>query len=68
MLLSILSGAPARYRSRGVIRLNTGDVEPYEDQRMGVPGKGTQSEAEEHLKRMVQNQLDTKVSLERLTI
>ena len=48
-----------------MIRLNANDAEPYEDQRLEAPGVGTQSEAEEHLKKMVENQLNTNISLER---
>lgn len=45
--------------------MNTKDTAPYEDQRFGVPGKKTQSEAEQQLKRMIQTQLDTSVTLQR---
>ncbi|CAH3029833.1 unnamed protein product [Porites evermanni] len=57
-------GNPARYQSHGVIRMNRGDTRPFEDQRLGVPGIGTESEADQHLKDMVKNQLDTNVSLQ----
>jgi len=56
-------GNPARYQSRGVIRMNRGDTKPFEDQRLGVPGGGTESEADQHLREMVKNQLDTNVTL-----
>ena len=45
--------------------MDTKDSVPYEDQRFGVPGKRTESEAEQQLKRMVQTQLDTSVTLQR---
>ena len=48
--------------------MNRGDTRPFEDQRLGVPGIGTESEADQHLKDMVKNQLDTNVSLQRLII
>lgn len=38
---------------------------PYENQQLGAPGKGTISEAEDHLQDMLKTQLDTKVSLNR---
>jgi len=41
------------------------DKTPFADQRSDQPGEGTESEAEQQLKRMVQNQLDTNISLER---
>ena len=59
------SGNPNRYQSRGVIRMNRNDSKPFEDQRLGVPGTGTESEADQHLRGMVKNQLDTNVTLER---
>ena len=64
----LFSGNPARYQSRGVIRMNRGDTKPFEDQRLGVPGTGTESEADQHLRGMVQNQLDTNVTLERYDV
>ena len=48
--------------------MNKGDTRPFEDQRLGVPGIGTESEADQHLKEMVKNQLDTNVSLQRLIV
>lgn len=44
--------------------MNRGDTQPFEDQRLGVPGTGTESEADQHLRGMVKNQLDTNVTLE----
>ena len=44
--------------------MNRGDTRPFEDQRLGVPGTGTESEADQHLRGMVKNQLDTNVTLE----
>lgn len=44
--------------------MNRGDTRPFEDQQLGVPGTGTESEADQHLKGMVKNQLDTKITLE----
>ncbi|KAL9972608.1 hypothetical protein ACROYT_G018944 [Oculina patagonica] len=57
-------GNPARYQSRGVVRMDRNDSKPFEDQRLGVPGTGTESEADQHLRGMVKNQLDTNVTLE----
>jgi len=57
-------GNPARYQSRGVVRMNRDDSQPFEDQRLGVPGMVTESEADQHLRGMVKNQLDTHVTLE----
>ena len=48
--------------------MNRGDTKPFEDQRLGVPGTGTESEADQHLRGMVKNQLDTNVSLERYDV
>lgn len=45
--------------------MNTKDVTPFKDQRFDQPGEGTESEAEQQLKRMVQNQLDTTLTIER---
>ena len=45
--------------------MNRDDSEPFEDQRLGVPGTVTESEADQHLRGMVKNQLDTNVTLER---
>lgn len=45
--------------------MNRDDSKPFEDQRLGVPGTGTESEADQHLRGMVKNQLDTNVTLER---
>jgi hypothetical protein len=35
---------------------------PYENQQLGLPGKGTRSEAEDHLEEMLKTQLDTNVT------
>ena len=48
--------------------MNRGDTKPFEDQRLGVPGGGTESEADQHLREMVKNQLDTNVTLARYNI
>ena len=45
--------------------MNRDDSQPFEDQRLGVPGTVTESEADRHLRGMVKNQLDTHVTLER---
>ena len=45
--------------------MNRNDTRPFEDQRFGVPGVGTESEADQHLKGMVKNQLNTDVTLQR---
>lgn len=66
--LLLCSGNPARYQSRGVVRMNRDDSQPFEDQRLGVPGTVTESEADQHLRGMVKNQLDTHVTLERYTL
>lgn len=68
VFLLFCSGNPARYQSRGVVRMNRNDSKPFEDQRLGVPGTGTESEADQHLRGMVKNQLDTNVTLERYNI
>lgn len=57
-------GNPARYQSHGVIRMNRSDRKPFEDQRLGVPGTGTESEADQHLRGLVKNQLDTNITLQ----
>ncbi|XP_068701957.1 RNA-binding protein 41-like isoform X1 [Montipora foliosa] len=57
-------GNPARYQSRGVIRMNRSDAKPFTDQRLGIPGTGTESEADQHLKGLVKNQLDTNITLQ----
>lgn len=44
--------------------MNRDDSQPFEDQRLGVPGTVTESEADQHLRGMVKNQLDTHVTLE----
>lgn len=38
---------------------------PYENQQLGLPGNGTQSEAEIQLQEMLKTQLDTSVSFPR---
>lgn len=45
--------------------MNRDDSQPFEDQRLGIPGTVTESEADQHLRGMVKNQLDTHVTLER---
>ena len=45
--------------------MNRNDSKPFGDQRLGVPGSGTESEADQHLRGMVKNQLETNVTLER---
>jgi len=45
--------------------MNRDDSQPFEDQRLGVPGTVTEYEADQHLRGMVKNQLDTRVTLER---
>lgn len=44
--------------------MNRDDSQPFEDQRLGIPGTVTESEADQHLRGMVKNQLDTHVTLE----
>lgn len=48
--------------------MNDRDHTPFADQRSDQPGDGTESEAEQQLKRMIHNQLDTNISLQRYTI
>ena len=38
---------------------------PCENQQLGLPGKGTKSEAEDHLQEMLKMQLDTNVTFHR---
>ena len=45
--------------------MNRDDSQPFEDQRLGVPGMVAESEADQHIRGMVKNQLDTHVTLER---
>ncbi|XP_046852262.1 RNA-binding protein 41-like [Xenia sp. Carnegie-2017] len=58
-------GNPRRYKNRSVMRMIPNKNVPYENQQLGAPGKGTISEAEDHLQDMLKTQLDTKVSLNR---
>jgi len=58
MMTGIPCGNPLRYRSRGVIRTTRDDAIPFEDQQMGIPGKGTLSLAEMELKNLLKKQLD----------
>ena len=45
--------------------MNKSDAKPFTDQRLGIPGTGTESEADQHLKGLVKNQLDTNITLQR---
>ena len=48
--------------------MNRDDSQPFEDQRLGVPGTVAESEADQHLRGMVKNQLETHVTLERYVL
>ena len=55
------SGNPKRYKNRSVLRLVPNKEIPYESQQLGLPGKGTRSEADDHLQELLKTQLDTGV-------
>jgi hypothetical protein len=57
-MTGIPCGNPKRYKSRGVIRMVPNPTIPFEDQQVGIPGKGTISEAELEFKKLLENQLD----------
>jgi hypothetical protein len=56
-MTGIPCGNPERYKSRGVIRMTRSDI-PYENQQIGIPGQGTESEAEKELQNLIKNQLN----------
>lgn len=58
-MTGIPCGNPLRYKSKGVIRMVPDKSVPFEDQQIGIPGKGTLSEAEIEFQKLVKNQLDT---------
>lgn len=62
---NLFSGNPRRYKNRSVLRMVPDKTVPFENQQLGVPGRGTQSEAEDHLKDMLKTQLETNVSFQR---
>ncbi|XP_028400022.1 RNA-binding protein 41-like isoform X2 [Dendronephthya gigantea] len=55
-------GNPQRYKNRSVMRMVPNKEVPCENQQLGLPGKGTKSEAEDHLQEMLKTQLDTNVT------
>eukprot|EP01112_Ceratiomyxa_fruticulosa_P014832 TRINITY_DN429_c0_g1_i1.p1 TRINITY_DN429_c0_g1~~TRINITY_DN429_c0_g1_i1.p1 ORF type:complete len:420 (+),score=108.41 TRINITY_DN429_c0_g1_i1:1569-2828(+) len=52
-------GNPKKYLSRSVLRMVPNPEVPFEDLRWNVPGKGTQTKAEDMFNEMMKNQLDT---------
>ena len=64
-LLTLSSGNPQRYKNRSILRMVPDKAVPFENQQLGVPGKGTQTEAEDHLKDMLKTQLETNVTFQR---
>jgi len=56
-MTGIPCGNPARYKSRGVIRMTRSNI-PYENQQIGIPGKGTESDAETELQNLIKNQFN----------
>lgn len=57
-------GNPRRYKNRSILRMVPDKTVPFENQQIGVPGKGTQSEAEDHLRDMLKVQLLTDVTFQ----
>lgn len=57
-------GNPRRYQNRSILRMVPDKTVPFENQQLGVPGKGTQTEAEDHLKDMLKTQLQTNVTFQ----
>jgi len=56
-MTGIPCGNPLRYLSRGVIRMTRSSI-PYENQQIGIPGKGTESDAETELQNLIKNQFN----------
>jgi len=67
-MTGIPCGNPARYLSRGVTRMPSSHSTPFENQQIGIPGKGTESAAEEEVRHMVKNQLNPSAEYARKTL
>lgn len=61
-MTGIPCGNPKRYKSRAVIRMTRDDKVPYEDQQVGIPGSGTETEAEKEFKKLVEQQMNISAS------
>jgi len=61
-MTGIPCGNPKRYKSRAVIRMTRDDKIPYEDQQIGIPGTGTETEAEKEFKKLLDQQMNISVS------
>lgn len=57
-MTGIPCGNPKRYKSRAVIRMTRDDKVPYEDQQIGIPGQGTETEAEKEFKKLLDQQMN----------
>jgi hypothetical protein len=57
-MTGIPCGNPRRYMSRAVIRMTRDDKIPYEDQQVGIPGTGTETEAEKEFKKLLDQQMN----------
>lgn len=62
VMTGIPCGNPKRYKSRAVIRMTRDDKVPYEDQQIGIPGSGTETEAEIEFKKLVEQQMNISAS------
>ena len=58
----LFSGNPKRYASRGIIRMAP-DGRPFQDQRLEVPQEAIETEGDRQLKQLVQQQLETNVTV-----
>jgi len=61
-MTGIPCGNPKRYKSRAVIRMTRDDKVPYEDQQIGIPGQGTETEAEKEFKKLLDQQMNISAS------
>lgn len=66
-MTGIPCGNPARYKSRGVIRMTRSEI-PYENQQVGIPGRGTESEAETMVQNLIKNQFNASTEYARKTL
>lgn len=57
-MTGIPAGNPKRYLSRAVIRTTRDEKVPYEDQQIGIPGKGTETEADKEMKKLLDQQMN----------
>ncbi len=57
-MTGIPCGNPKRYKSRAVIRTTRDETVPYEDQQIGIPGQGTETEAEKEFKKLLEKQMN----------